>query len=310
MAYLLVVGGLVLLVFGGDALVRGAVNLSLKLGISALVVSLTIVAFGTSAPELLIVIQSAFEGVPQLAMGNIIGSNIANVLLVLGLPALIFGIASQGTDTRRDYFLMIAASLLFIALVFTMPFGPLVGAILFLAMIGIIGSTVYYATKSGDTSSVIAEEVEEAHDPLWKAVMFLILGLIALPLGAKFLVDGSIEIATRYGISEAVIGLTIVAIGTSLPELATSVAAAYRRQADVAIGNVLGSNLFNLLAIGAVAAFFGPVPVDPQFLKLDLWVMLAASALLLPYVIWHANLNRVWGVAFCLAYAGYMWVIL
>ena len=310
MAYAFIAAGLVLLILGGDALVRGAVNLSLKLGVPALIVSLTIVAFGTSAPELLITVQSALEGVPQLALGNIIGSNTANILLVLGLPALIFGIASQGTDTRRDYFLMIVASLLFIGICFTFPFGPMAGLILFGSLVIIMGTTVYYAKRSGDMEGQIAEEVQEAHDPLWKSAVFLALGLIALPLGAKLLVDGSIEVATRFGISEAVIGLTIVAIGTSLPELATTMAAAFRKQADVAIGNVLGSNLFNLLAIGSVAAFFGPVKIDPQFLNFDLWVMLAASVLILPYVIWHTNLNRVWGILFCSGYVLYMWFIL
>ncbi|MEM9715238.1 MAG: calcium/sodium antiporter [Pseudomonadota bacterium] len=304
---LLIIAGLVLLLFGGDALVRGAVSLSLRVGIPALIVSLTIVAFGTSAPELLITIQAGLDNVPQLALGNIIGSNIANILLVLGVPAVIFGIQSQGTDTRRDFCLMIGASVLFIALAFSMPFGPMTGIILFATIVVILGITFWQA-KAGTVNP--EEDLEVEDDPFWKSILFLIGGLIALPSGAKLLIDGSIVVATKMGISEAVIGLTIVAIGTSLPELATTVMAAYRKQADVAIGNVLGSNMFNLLVIGSAAAFFGPFKVDPQFLRFDLWIMIGASLLVIPYVFAHINLNRVWGFAFCAGYVAYIWAIL
>lgn len=310
MALLLIVAGLLLLVFGGDALVRGAVGASLRLGIPALIVSLTIVAFGTSAPELVIVIQAAFDGVPQLALGNIIGSNIANILLILGLPAVVFSIAAGGADTRRDFGMMIAASVLFIGLLYAMPFGPLTGVILLTVIAGIIAWTIKRGLASKAEAEALSADVEETHDPLWKSALFILGGLIALPLGAKFLVDGAITVAERFGVSEAVIGLTIVAVGTSLPELAATMAAGFRKQADVAIGNVLGSNMFNLLVIGGVAALFGPVSIDPQFLRLDVWVMLGASLLLVPYIFLKADLSRVWGLAFCLAYGAYMFAIL
>ncbi|MEM0976973.1 MAG: calcium/sodium antiporter [Pseudomonadota bacterium] len=310
MALLLIFAGLVLLVVGGDALVRGAVNLSKRMGIPALIISLTIVAFGTSAPELLIAIQAALEGFPQLALGNIIGSNIANILLVLGVPALVFSISSHGTDTQIEFYLMILSTFTFIAFCFILPFGPMLGAILLLMMSGILVFTFRRAQKSTELAEALTEEVSEVEDATWKSILFLIGGLVALPLGAKFLVDGSIEIAERFGVSEAVIGLTIVAVGTSLPELATTVMAAYRRQADVAIGNVLGSNMFNLMVIGGVAALFGPIDVDPQFLRLDLWVMLGVSLLVIPYVFKHVSLNRIWGALFCIGYGLYLWVIL
>ncbi|MEO0343869.1 MAG: calcium/sodium antiporter [Pseudomonadota bacterium] len=308
MALLIVLIGLVLLVLGGDALVRGSVSLSLRMGLSALIVSLTVVAFGTSAPELLISIQAGLDGVPQLAIGNVVGSNTANILLVLGVPALAFGIFTEGTDTRRDFSLMIGASLLFILLCATMPFGPTTAMVLLTTMVAILGVTVWKAQQPAERSD--PDGLEGSDDPLWKSIAFLLAGIVALPLGAKLLVDGSIVVATRFGLSEAVIGLTIVAIGTSLPELATTFMAALRKQADVAIGNVLGSNMFNLLLIGGAAAFFGPIEIDPQFLKLDLWIMLAASLAVIPYVFYRIHFTRVWGFVFCFCYAAYMWAIL
>ncbi|CUH35230.1 Inner membrane protein YrbG [Jannaschia seosinensis] len=299
--FLSVAVGLVILVFAGDALVKGAVNLALRLGIPALVVSLTIVAFGTSAPELLVSVQAIIDGAPGLALGNVVGSNTANVLLVLGVPALIAVLRTSAHDTRRDFLYMIGATVLFLALCLT---GRLVwwhGIVLLAALAAVLTAT-FMSSREADV------EVEGAEPglPGWKVAVFLILGLIGLPVGASLLVDGATAIARTYGVSEAVIGLTLVAIGTSLPELATTVMAAIRRHADVALGNVIGSNLFNLLAIMGVAVLVGPVPVDDAFLQKDLWVMGAASLLLVPFVFMGRDITRIWGVALCTLYVGYL----
>lgn len=306
--------GLVILLLAGDVLVKGAVNLALRLGIPALIVSLTIVAFGTSAPELLISIQSILDGVPGLALGNVVGSNTANVLLVLGVPALMAGLAAT-SDTRREYTFMIAGTFLFIVLCF---FGPLTwwhGVILLTGLTLVLSDAVRKARAHRRATSSIVDDFEdlEEADPnmsWWKIGIYLLLGLIGLPLGASLLIDSATAIASEYGISDAVIGLTLVAIGTSLPELATTVMAAFRRQADVAIGNVIGSNVFNLLAIIGVAVFVGPIPVDPTILRFDLWVMLAASIVLAPFVFFRWPMGRAVGLAFSALYVGYMVLLL
>ncbi|MCR8549452.1 calcium/sodium antiporter [Salipiger sp. P9] len=309
--------GLVILLLAGDALVKGAVNLSLRVGIPALIVSLTIVAFGTSAPELLISIKAALEGVPGIALGNVVGSNTANVLLVLGIPGLIAVMHTSAHDTRKSYVIMLAASLLFIALAFRGVFDRLAAVVLLVVLAVILSDSVRDALRHRRDGRADAdlEELEEPEGadpdmPWWKIGLFLVLGLVGLPLGADLLVESATEIATKFGVPDTVIGLTLVALGTSLPELATTVMAAIRRQADVALGNVIGSNLFNLLAIIGVAALIKPMPVDPEFLHFDLWVMLGATLLLLPFVFWGRDLGRVWGAVLSLLYLGYVAAVL
>lgn len=310
--------GLVILLFAGDALVKGAVNLALRAGIPALIVSLTIVAFGTSAPELLISVQAAMAGVPGIAMGNVVGSNTANILLVLGIPALITVMHTSEHDTRRSFVVMIAASVLFIALAFRGVFDWIGALVLLAALVLALGDMFRQARAHRAAAAAEAAEIDELEDiegadpdmPWWKIVVFLVLGLIGLPLGADILVDSATVIAQTFGISETVIGLTLVAIGTSMPELATTVMAAIRRQADVALGNVIGSNLFNLLAIIGVAGLVAPIPVDPDLLRFDLWVMLAASVMLVPFVFLRQNIGRVWGVILTLLYVAYLLTVL
>lgn len=305
--------GLVILLLAGDALVKGAVNLSLRVGIPALIVSLTIVAFGTSAPELLISITAALEGVPGIALGNVVGSNTANILLVLGIPALLTTMHSSECETRKSYVMMMAGSVLFIALAFMGPFSYASGGILLVAL----GFVLYDAIRDARAHRAAGQDAEleepEGADPdmpWWKIGMFLALGLVGLPLGANLLLEGAVSIARDFGVSETVIGLTLVAVGTSLPELATTVMAALRRQADVALGNVIGSNMFNLLAIIGIAALVSPIPVDPQFLRFDLWVMLGASALLFPFVFLKWNITWVWGLILTALYGLYVLAVL
>lgn len=306
--------GLVILLLAGDALVRGAVNLSLRIGIPALIVSLTVVAFGTSAPELLISINAALDNVPGIALGNVVGSNTANVLLVLGIPALLAVMHTSECNTRKSYVIMVGSSVLFIALAFRGIFDPLAGIILLVVLAIILGDSMREALAHRRAGKAAPEEEEpEGADPdmpWWKIILFLVLGLVGLPLGADILVDSSVQIATIFGVSDTVIGLTLVALGTSLPELATTVMAALRRQADVALGNVIGSNMFNLLAIIGVASLIAPIPVDPEFLRFDLWVMLGASLLIFPLVFLAKDLTRIWGVVLSALYLGYIALVI
>ncbi|MEL7184413.1 MAG: calcium/sodium antiporter [Pseudomonadota bacterium] len=304
--FLSVAMGLVILIFAGDALVKGAVNLALRVGLSALVVSLTVVAFGTSAPELLVSVQAILDDVPGLALGNVVGSNTANVLLVLGVPALLATLHTSQCETRRDYLYMVAATVVFIAFCLT---GQLVwwhGVVLLTILVTILTAT-FLSSRGTDEVEV---EGAEPSLPGWRVALYLGLGIVGLPLGADLLVDGATEIARDFGVSETVIGLTLVAIGTSLPELATTVMAALRRHADVAVGNVIGSNLFNLLGIIGVAVLVGPIPVEPSFVKLDLWIMFAATLMLIPFVFLRRDITRLWGVGLFGLYAAYIvWVL-
>ena len=312
--------GLTILLLAGDALVKGAVNLALRLGIPALIVSLTIVAFGTSAPELLISVQAVLEDVPGIALGNVVGSNTANILLVLGVPALMAGMHTSDCDTRESYVQMLAASVMFIGLCFLGVIGWISGLVLLAALAAMLTHAAMAARSHRkeaalcltDDTDELVEELEGADPSMpWpKILFFLALGLVGLPLGADLLVDGAVEIARDFGVTETVIGLTLIAIGTSLPELATTVAAALRRQADVALGNVIGSNMFNLLAIIGVASLFGPIPVDPQFLRFDLWIMLGASLLIFPFVFLKVDIGRTWGVILTGLYVSYIVVVL
>ena len=304
--------GLVILLLAGDALVKGAVNLSLRLGVPALIVSLTIVAFGTSAPELLISVKAVMDNAPGIALGNVVGSNTANILMVLGIPALLATMHTSEFNTRKTFNFMIAASVLFIGLAYRGVFDWIAG----LVLLGGLGYVLFDALR--DARNHRADEKEEEEEPegadpnmpVWQIAVFLVLGLVGLPLGASILVENATIIAQFYGVSDTVIGLTLVAIGTSLPELATTVMAALRRQADVALGNVIGSNIFNLLAIIGIASLVGPIAVDPEFLQFDLWVMLAASLLLVPFVYLRQNITRLWGIVLSGLYGLYIIMVL
>ena len=319
--------GLAVLILSGDALVKGAVNLSLRLGIPALIVSLTIVAFGTSAPELIISINAVLEGAAGLAMGNVVGSNIANILLVLGVPAIVATLETGAHDTKKSYKFMLLASVLFVGLAFWGPFSWQSGLILLTALVLTLGDTLRDALHHSQPDASEARAPSDAASPAttaqdevltegdtmmpWPQIaLFLALGMIGLPLGAHILVDSATQIAQQFGISDAVIGLTLVALGTSLPELATTVMAALRRQADVALGNVIGSNIFNLLAIMGLTSLVSPIPVDSGFLQFDLWVMLAASALLIPFVFFGWNITRIFGLGLTALYLLYVGIAL
>jgi len=307
-----VVLGLVILLLAGDALVRGAVNVSIRLGVPPLIVSLTIVAIGTSAPELLVAVDAVLQDAPGLAVGNVIGSNIANVLLVLGLPAFLVGLDVAGKDTKQSYMQMLAATALFTAFALATPITWINGITLVSIFAGFMAYSVHTARQKTRLAKRSAECIEGVDPAMrWiKIVAFLAFGLIGLPLGAGLMVEGATEIARSFEISETVIGLTLVAIGTSLPELATVVTAAYRGHTEVAFGSVIGSNIANLLAIVGVASLFGDIPVSASILSFDIWVMIGASVLMLPFIFFGLKLSRVWGAVFTTTYLGYILVVL
>ncbi len=303
--------GLVILVLAGDVLVRGAVNVSLRLGVPALIVSLTIVAIGTSAPELLISIDAVRENVSGLAVGNVVGSNTANILLVLGIPALFLGLGKPGADIKGSYLQMLVGTSLFTTAAFLAPITWVHGTVMLGLYLAFMAHAIFVAYRyrcAGQPDEIELDEVEGADPgaPWWKIGVYLVLGMIGLPLGADILVDSATHIARDNDISETVIGLTLVAVGTSLPELATSISAAFRRQADVALGNVIGSNMANLLGIIGAATFFGNIPVSAQITNYDIWVMIAASLLLIPFVVFRVSITRIWGLAFSVLYVAYI----
>ncbi len=308
MAYLEVVTGIVLLVVAGDFLVRGAVSLAHRAGVSTLIIGLTIVAFGTSAPELVVGIDAVVKGSPTLALGNIVGSNIANSLLVIGLPAIIAPMTCDAPRIGRNLMMMVGATLLFIWFAHGGVFGFQQGLVL-LVLLGLFltysGMRAKKCPRELEGIDEINEVVEHpiAYRKSWAMVVG---GLLGLAFGADLLVVGSIELARDFGVSEALIGLTLIALGTSLPELVTAMVAAIRGHCDVAVGNVVGSNIFNILGIMGVSTMFGDIPVPDSFLEVDLWVMLASALLIIPFIRLRSSAGKLSGVALVMLYVGYM----
>lgn len=301
MDWVILLGGLVGLLFGGEALVRGSVGIARRLAIAPLLIGLTVVGFGTSTPELLVSVDAALRGVPDIAIGNIVGSNIANILLIVGLSALVWPIRVLGGTLRRDTGVMMAAALVLIPVFWLGAIGRLSGAVL---VAGLIAYLVWAYLRPGAGK---AEDDPSPMVPLWQSALWVAVGLVALMLGARLLVDGAVSIARGYGVSEAFIGLTIVAVGTSLPELATSLIAALRRQSEIAIGNIVGSNIFNVFGILGVTAVIAPIPVAPRFLTFDLPVMIAVSLVLTGLLLTRPVIGRGVGVALLAGYAAYVW---
>jgi len=309
--YLELAGGFVILLLGGDFLVRGAVALAEKLDVSPLVIGLTVVALGTSAPELMVSIKAILHDAPGIAIGNVVGSNIANVLLVLGVPAILFPIVASGASLNRDNIVMVGASLLFIVFCWSGTLVTWQGAILVILLAAFIFHAYWSARRGGDAPLEVEEDLDGVSvfpHSLPMASGMILIGLGGLILGASLLVDGGVAIAREAGVSESVIGLTMIALGTSLPELTTSVVAAMRRHGDVVIGNVIGSNMFNILGVMGFTSLLVPVPVPAEILNFDLWVMLAASVILIPFAYFRVPVGRTVGIVFTLGYISYIWI--
>ncbi|MHA1567788.1 MAG: calcium/sodium antiporter, partial [Alphaproteobacteria bacterium] len=288
---------------------RGAVRLARKLGLSTLLIGLTVVAFGTSAPEFVTALTAALAGAPSMAVGNIIGSNIANLLLVLGVAALARPILCTRGTIGRDAIAMLLATVIFIALAFLTGLQLWHGLILVTLLLLYIGHT-YRAERRAITAEAVhvqeAEDVTGVPQSLWTAGLLLGVGLAGILIGADLLVRGGTGIARFFGLSEAVIGLTLVALGTSLPELATAVMASRRNHGDVAIGNILGSNIFNLLGIAGGVAIAAPLPVPAQILSLDIWILLVITILVLILLLSGRRLGSSAGIVLISAYAAYI----
>lgn len=311
------IGGLVLLVLGGDLLVRGAVALAERLGVSPVLIAIVLVGFGTSTPELVISVQASLGGSPGIAMGNIVGSNIANILLMLGIATIIAPVAVGVRSLRRDGLVMLAVAVAFQVIALFVPLSRPVG----FAMLAALALYMWLAYSTERRAMAVAtaaaakaraaEEVDPALKP-GKAPGFVVAtamaigGLALVILGGDVLVDAATNIARSFSISETVIGLTIVAVGTSTPELVTSIVAALRRQGDVAFGNIMGSNIYNILGIGGATGAIAPLSVPQSIATFDAPVMVAVSLLLVVFAWTGLRLNRIEGAIMVLLYAGYV----
>ncbi len=309
MIYIQFVGGLIYLVMGGDLLVRGAVAFARRARVSQMVVALTVVAFGTSLPELIVSLLAALGGFPGIAIGNVVGSNIANAFLVIGAPAIVYPLVCNQPSLKRDSTFMLGVSVLFMLLCLAGDLTRVTGVILLAGLAAVTGFTARETARTQkSTKSAPLEWVLGLPTTAGMIALFIVVGAIGLPVGARMMVEAAVEVAGQLGVSETVVGLTIIAVGTSLPELATTLIAATRRQTEVALGTAIGSNVFNILAIMGVAALASPVPipVPPGFLTLDLPVMLF-SALVLTYLAWRRPaIGRGEGVVLLVGYAFYV----
>ncbi len=277
-----VIGGFILLVWGADRLVAGASATARNLGVSPLVIGLTIVAFGTSSPELVVSAIAAFQGNPGLAVGNAIGSNIANIGLILGLTALIYPLRVESDILKREYPLLMLIMIGSFIMAADLEFDRTEGWLLLLGLVTLVIWMVRFGLKRGPQDPLAEEFAAEIPSdmPMRVAVMWLLVGLVMLPLSSSFLVDGAVSIARALAVSDAVIGLTIVAFGTSLPELAAALTSALRKEDDLAIGTIIGSNMFNILGVLGIAAIISPAQIEELMLKQDFPVMFALTVLL------------------------------
>jgi cation:H+ antiporter len=311
--YIQFFGGLIYLLMGGDLLVRGAVALARRAQVTPLMVALTVVSFGTSVPELVVTIQAVLAGYPGMAIGNVVGSNIANVLLVAGAPAVVYPLICDRVVERRNAAIMLVVSVVFYALCLLGDLDRLAGVILLLGLALLTGYTVWSARR--DRLQIAAPPAMEwvlgLPSRTWMIVLFIVIGAAALPVGGWLMVGAAIEVSMRFGVSEAFIGLTVVAVGTSLPELATAFVAVFRRETEVAVGTLTGSCVFNIVGIMGLAALVSPspIPVPIGFSSLDLPVMLAA-ALALTFLVWYRRvIGRVAGIAMVAGYVAYLVVL-
>jgi cation:H+ antiporter len=296
--------GLCLLFLGGEGLVRGAVSLANRLRLPHLVIGLTIVGFGTSMPELLVSVQAAWGGHADIAVGNVAGSNMANILLILGLSAAITPLVVRIPGIARDVAVMMAAAFVMLGLGFVGGIGWIVG----LAMVAALSTYIGYTALTGRKENTLDPELA-TRLPALKEATALLGGLAALVAGAHFLVASSVSIASAMGVSESVIGLTIVAVGTSLPELATSIVAAYRRHSEVAVGNVVGSNIFNIFGILGLTAIVKPVRISSELAMFDIPTMVGVSVLLAVIIFTIGKLSRAVATLFLIGYAGYIFAL-
>ena len=303
-----IIGGLILLYFGANWLVQGAITLALHLGLSPLIVGLTVVALGTSVPEALVSVQAAIGHQGGIALGNVIGSNILNIALILGLSAFFNPLKVDSHLVKADVPLLAGATFMLVVLLEDFHISRMEGAFLLLCIVGYVAGNIMTVKRtSPEENKIEGVELPEDHSKnLWRDISFLFIGLIALAFGSNFLVTGAVDLARILGLSEALIGLTIVSIGTGTPEMATALMAAYRKRADLAIGNAVGSNLFNIMFVLGIAALVAPLD-GKGISSIDLYVMLGVTILLLPTVWTGRILDRKEGFLFLAIYVGYLY---
>ena len=302
--YILLIVGFAALIKGADFFVEGACSIAKKLKVPDLIIGLTVVAMGTSAPELAVSVSAALGGSTDIAIGNVVGSNIANILLILGVAGIISSVTCEKKIFLRDWGFMMFTTVLFAAFALSGKFVFWHGLVMLALLVGFIVFN-YINSKNSD------EDEAETQSPMANKNWFTVIavttiGLVAILYGSDLLVKGAVNLAKIFGISEAIIGLTIVAVGTSMPELATTVVAAIRKQNGVALGNVVGSNIWNIVFIMGATSTIVDVEVVKQILVYDIWVMVGATAVLLPIMMTQSKMNRIEGILFLLLYAGYI----
>lgn len=301
--------GMYLLFKGGNWTIDGAVYIANKFGISPLIIGFTIVAFGTSLPELLVSVNANLTGSPGIAIGNVIGSNIANILFVIGVTAFFATLVAIPRDLLRDIMMMIATSVFMVWLMFHGVISQMLGGVMIVALLAYVFWQYLMASKG----KIKVDEIEAPeYKNLLQGILVLLMGLIGIALGAEFLVRGAKVSAGIIGVPEDVIGLSVIALGTSLPELSTCIIAAMKRQSDIVIGNVLGSNVFNILMIIGLTSLIKPIDnhaIAPQVLTLDVWVMLGVSVLFAAILLVFKKINRPIGAVFVLGYVFYIGLI-
>ena len=305
-----IAAALVLLFFGAEWLVRGSAEFAARVGLTPLVIGLTVVAYGTSMPELIVSTKAALAGQGDLAVGNVVGSNIFNICIILGFSALVSPLRVKMQLLRLDTPIMIGVSLLLLVVFWDFRINRIEAALLFAGIVIYTVANIRLARKevSAEVKDEFAQAMPKRTGNLWRDLAFIVGGLAVLVVGSQLLVDNSISLAKLLGVSEAVIGLTIVAAGTSMPELATSIVAAWRKQPDIAIGNVIGSNIYNILAILGVSGLLSPLHA-PGIKMLDLYVMLGTAAVLLPLMWSRFVITRWEGALLVAAYGGYVYML-
>ncbi len=304
-----ILGGFVLLLFGADFLVRGAVALARRFNISPMVIGMTIVAYGTTAPELVVSVEAALKGAPGISVGNVVGSNIANILLILGAAALVHPIHCTPRLIYRDSSVMLGAAFVFVGLALTGSISRTQGIAMIAAIVCYSLYTYWAERRRGHNTDIHekeAEEFSEGPQSVWLALLAVIGGIVSVVVGAHILISGAVTAARFFGVGEEVIGLTLVAVGTSLPEMATAVVAAWRRHTDIAIGNVIGANIYNVLAIMGVVSIITPLEIPAQIVRFDIWFMLAVTLALLVAAVALKGVSRAVGGVFLGAYAVYV----
>lgn len=305
--------GFLLLAVGGDALVRGAVGVAKHLRISPWITGVVLVGFGTSLPELITSLNAAFRGSPDLAVGNVIGSNIANILLILGITAVIRPINADPRLFKRDAPMLALATIAVVIFALSGYYGRITGLAFVLGLVGYIVYAYRSEVVSNDESAGLHQKEALLAEPSPKrlsvSIPFVILGMIMIAYGADLLVRACIELAYEFGVSEAIIGLTVIALGTSLPELAASIVAAIKGESDIAFGNILGSNIFNCLGVLGTTALASPITVSITAIKGDVYLMTAATLMLLFFAFTNSILSRREGVFFLVVYASYLSIL-